>query len=314
MPKVELDGEQQFNLSLAIVGLVLREGSMSVLELSEHFSVSEASIERAVKAIANSEDLHRYETHFFVDQDLLDEGEVSFTPGLGNLTDAPTLTKKQASAIAAGLDYLASLPQFSQNRDLADLRQALGGSITKAKTTLDSSSGQLEVLRESILAKKQCRLDYLNQIGERTERLVDPLRLDFVGNRYYLRAWCHKNKDLRAFRLDRIVGVTRMSTATSLVSSRAEIPDEVYGSGQDQNLVQLRCKGPATELFWNFPLNKEPKLVDGFLVGEIRVGNLRALGRHVARYGSNAEVLGPELARTAVKEYALAALALQEDA
>jgi predicted DNA-binding transcriptional regulator YafY len=50
------------------------------------------------------------------------------------------------------------------------------------------------------------------------------------------------------------------------------------------------------------------------LVGEIRVGNLRALGRHVARYGSNAEVLGPELARTAVKDYALAALALQEQA
>lgn len=314
MPKVELDGEQQFNLSLAIVGLVLREGSMSVDELSEHFGVSGASIERAVKAIANSEDVHRYETHFYVDQDLLDQGEVSFTPGLGNLTDAPTLSKKQASAIAAGLDYLASLPQFAQNADLAELRVALGGSITKTTGTLDASNQFLEVLRQAILDKKQCRLDYLNQVGERTERLVDPMRLDFIGNRHYLRAWCHKNKDLRAFRLDRIVGVSRMSTATSLVSSRTEIPDEIYGLGQDQNLVQLRCKGPATELFWNFPLNNEPKLVDGFLTGEIRVGNLRALGRHVARYGSNAEVLGPAAARAAVGDYALSALAAQEGA
>lgn len=312
MPKVELDGEQQFNLSLAIVGLVLREGSMSVAELSEHFGVSVASIERAVKAIANSEDVHRYETHFYVDQDLLDQGEVSFTPGLGNLTDAPTLSKKQASAIAAGLDYLASLPQFAQNTDLSELREALGGSITKTTGVFDAANQFLDVLRQAILDKKQCRLDYLNQVGERTERLVDPMRLDFIGNRYYLRAWCHKNKDLRAFRLDRIVGVARMSTATSLVSSRTEIPDEIYGLGQDQNLVQLRCKGPATELFWNFPLNSEPKLVDGFLTGEIRVGNLRALGRHVARYGSNAEVLGPESARAAVREYALSALSTQE--
>lgn len=312
MPKVELDGEQQFNLSLAIVGLVLREGSMSVAELSEHFGVSVASIERAVKAIANSEDVHRYETHFYVDQDLLDQGEVSFTPGLGNLTDAPTLSKKQASAIAAGLDYLASLPQFAQNTDLSELREALGGSITKTTGVFDAANQFLDVLRQAIQDKKQCRLDYLNQVGERTERLVDPMRLDFIGNRYYLRAWCHKNKDLRAFRLDRIVGVARMSTATSLVSSRTEIPDEIYGLGQDQNLVQLRCKGPATELFWNFPLNSEPKLVDGFLTGEIRVGNLRALGRHVARYGSNAEVLGPESARAAVREYALSALSTQE--
>lgn len=313
MPKVELDGEQQFNLSLAIVGLVLREGVMSVAELSQHFNVSPVSIERAVRAIANSEDVHRYETHFYVDQDLLDQGEVSFTPGLGNLTDAPTLTKKQASAIAAGLDYLASLPQFAQNQDLAQLREVLGGSITTATTKPDGANQSLEVLRGAILDKKQCRLDYLNQLGERTERLVDPLRLDFVGNRYYLRAWCHKNKDLRAFRLDRVVGVTRMSTATSLVSSRSEIPDEVYGSGQDQNLVRLRCKGPATELFWNFPLHSEPKAVDGYLTGEIRVGNLRALGRHVARYGSNAEVLAPEQARAAVREYAMFALSKQEE-
>ena len=314
MPKVELDGEQQFNLSLAIVGLVIREGSMTVTELSEHFNVSEASIEKAVNAIANSEDVHRYETHFYVDQDLLDQGEVSFTPGLGNLTDAPILSRKQASAIAAGLDYLASLPQFDRNPDLESLREALGGSITSTKAKVDASNENLELLREAILAKKQCRLDYLNQLGERTERLVDPLRLDFIGNRYYLRAWCHRNKDLRAFRLDRIVGVTRMSTATSLVSSRVEIPDEIYGTGEDQNLVQIRCAGPATEIFWNFPVSKQPKLVGGFLVGEIRVGNLRALGRHIARYGANAQVLSPDSAKAAVRDYALAALEKQREA
>jgi proteasome accessory factor C len=59
-------------------------------------------------------------------------------------------------------------------------------------------------------------------------------------------------------------------------------------------------------------LNSEPKEVDGGLIGEIRVGNLRALGRHVARYGGDVLVLGPAEARQAVVDYAQSALAFQK--
>ena len=59
-------------------------------------------------------------------------------------------------------------------------------------------------------------------------------------------------------------------------------------------------------------MNSEPKEVDGGLIGEIRVGNLRALGRHVARYGGDVLVLGPAEARQAVVEYAQNALAVQK--
>ena len=67
MPKQELDGVELFNLSLSIVGTVLRDGDHSVKELAELFEVSEAAIKKAVLAVANSEDLKNYETHFYVD-------------------------------------------------------------------------------------------------------------------------------------------------------------------------------------------------------------------------------------------------------
>ena len=44
MPKQELDGVELFNLSLSIVGTVLRDGDKRVSDLAELFEVSEAAI------------------------------------------------------------------------------------------------------------------------------------------------------------------------------------------------------------------------------------------------------------------------------
>lgn len=311
MPKVELDGEEVFNLTMSVVGLVLKEGVMSVEELSKHFDVSPASILKAVRAITNSEDLGNYETHFYVDEDALDEGDVSFSQGQTRLSEPPALSSRQASAIAAGLDYLASLPQFAESRDLKELRTSLGGEITSTAPKAFGQSSDLTELRDALLAKTQLEIDYLNQLGERSSRVVDPLRIDFVGSRYYLRGYCHKNQGLRAFRVDRMASIQKLASPISEAALGVEIPEDVFEGGEDQHLVQIRCSSSASEIFWNFPLSSEPKEVEDGLIGEIRVGNLRALGRHVARYGGDVVVLGPAEARQAVVDYAQSALAFQ---
>jgi proteasome accessory factor C len=311
MPKVELDGEEVFNLTMSVVGLVLKEGVMSVEELSQHFDVSAASILKAVRAITNSEDLGNYETHFYVDEDALEEGDVSFSRGQARLTEPPVLSSRQMSAIAAGLDYLASLPQFAQSRDLEELRSAFGGDITTTAPKSFAKTDDLTLLRDALLAKTQLEIDYLNQVGERSSRVVDPLRIDFVGSRYYLRGYCHKNQGLRAFRVDRMARIQKLDSPISKEGQSVDIPEDVFEGGEDQHLVQIQCTKSASEIFWNFPLSREPQEVEGGLMGEIRVGNLRALGRHVARYGGDVLVIGPAEARQAVVDYAQNALAFQ---
>lgn len=311
MPRVELDGEEVFNLTLSIVGLVLKEGAMRIDELSEHFDVSSASILKAVRAITNSEDLENYATHFYVDDEALEQGEVSFSLGMGQLSEPPVLSRRQASAIAAGLDYLASLPQFAESKDLVQLRESLGGTITSTAPQSFGHSQELGILRGAILARTQLELDYLNQVGERNSRVVDPLRLDFLGSRYYLRAYCHKNQSLRSFRVDRMAKITNLDSVITQAGIEAEIPLDVFEGGSDQHLVKIRCTKSASEIFWNFPLNSEPQEVNGELEGEIRVGNLRSLGRHIARYGGQVKVLAPAEARAAVVEYSSGALEFQ---
>ena len=98
MPRQELDGVELFNLSLSIVGTVLRDGDQRVSDLAELFEVSEAAIIKAVMAVANSEDVKNYETHFYVDVDELAEGYVSLSQG-HVIAERATFALKEAAEL-----------------------------------------------------------------------------------------------------------------------------------------------------------------------------------------------------------------------
>ncbi len=309
MPKQELDSEELFNLALSIVGLVLRDGPMQVKELSEHFGFSEKTIVKAVKTIANSEDIGRFETHFYVDEELLDEGEVDFSAGRSALSEPPVLSKRQTTSLAAGLDFLAALPQFSQNSALAQVREIIGsGTQPITDLGLNEDQQRLEPLRSAILNKQQIVAQYVNQLGQKSSRAIDPLRIDFIGRRHYLRGWCHLKQELRSFRLDRIIDIEVTDQEITQQGSSASIPEEVFGALATELTVEITASSEASEIFWNFPSFDLKKEASGSTTGKIQVGNLQALGRHVSRYGGEVVVLAPQSARQAVSEFARLAM------
>ena len=311
MPKQELDGEELFNLALSIVGLVLRDGPHNTSELAEHFGYSEKTIKKAVLTIANSEDVGNFKTHFYLDDELLEEGEVDFSVAESNLTEPPVLSKRQATSLAAGLDYLASLPQFDQNKALAELREVIGGA-TSSVVSRASGSRELALLgqlQDALAAEVAVECEYVNQLGERAVRLIDPLRIDFIADKHYLRGFCHKNQEVRSFRLDRILKLELTDQPISDLARDAEIPEEVFGDGGSEISVKIAADPEAAEIFWNFPSYSNLTTKDGEIVGEILVGSLRALGRHITRYGGLVRVLEPAEAKAAVKAFAQAALA-----
>lgn len=313
MPKQELDGEELFNLALSIVGLVLRDGPHNTSELAEHFGYSEKTIKKAVLTIANSEDVGNFKTHFYLDDELLEEGEVDFSVAESNLTEPPVLSKRQATSLAAGLDYLASLPQFDQNKALAELREVIGGATS---SVMSRASGSRELpllgqLQEALAAELAVECEYVNQLGERAVRLIDPLRIDFIADKHYLRGFCHKNLEVRSFRLDRILKLELTNQPISDQARSAEIPEEVFGDRGSEISVKIAADPEAAEIFWNFPSYSNLTTKDGEIVGEILVGSLRALGRHITRYGGLVRVLEPAGAKAAVKAFAQAALAPQ---
>ncbi len=313
MPKQELDGEELFNLALSIVGLVLRDGPHNTSELSEHFGFSEKTIKKAVLTIGNSEDIGNFKTHFHLHDELLEEGEVDFWVGESNLTEPPVLSKRQATSLAAGLDYLASLPQFSENSALQELRGLIGGATSSVMSRVSGTREitHLAQLQQAIAEQVSVQCEYVNQLGDRAVRLIDPLRIDFVLDKHYLRGFCHKNQGVRSFRLDRVLQLELTNQKISAESLAMDIPEEVFGDGAREISVKIAADPEAAEIFWNFPSYSNLTNKDGEIVGEILVGSLRALGRHITRYGGMVRVLEPQEARAAVKAFAQAALVPQ---
>lgn len=310
MPKQEIDAAELFDLALSIVGLVLADGDQKVSDLASRFDVSEKVILKAVRAITDSEDLTKCVTHFHLNFEELEDGWVSFAKGSTNLVGPPTLSKRQLSSIAIGLDYLASLPQFSSNGALHALRQALKNAGPVPVTSIASNrlTEILQQIHDAIDAGKAISCDYRNQKGEQANRRIDPLLIELRGKKHYLRGWCHINQAVRSFRLDRIQNITITDDQISNQAKSATIPEEVFGGSADEQEIKIAAEPEAAEIFWNFPVSSEPTLENGRWVGKIRVGSLVGLPRHIVRFGGMVEVLEPKTARAMVREFAMQTL------
>lgn len=310
MPKQEIDAAELFDLALSIVGLVLSDGDQKVSELASRFDVSEKVILKAVRAITDSEDLTKCVTHFHLNFDELEDGWVSFAKGSTNLDGPPALSKRQLSAIAIGLDYLASLPQFASNKALHELRQALKNAGPVPVTSIASNrlTEILQQLHDAIENGKTISCDYRNQKGEQANRRIDPLLIELRGKKHYLRGWCHVNQAVRSFRLDRIQNIAITQDDITKQARTATIPEEVFGGSVDEQEIKIAAEPEASEIFWNFPVAVEPVLEGGRWVGKIRVGSIAGLPRHIVRFGGMVEVLEPKSAREIVRDFALETL------
>jgi len=69
------------------------------------------------------------------------------------------------------------------------------------------SSATVVALGEAVHAGRRVRLRYEAASGEETERALDPYGLVFLGGRWYAAGHCHLRRDLRIFRLDRILTI-----------------------------------------------------------------------------------------------------------
>lgn len=63
-----------------------------------------------------------------------------------------------------------------------------------------------ENILKCVAQKRILQMEYYTQYRDvKSHREVDPLGIFFMGNKWYMIAWCHTRKDYRNFRLDRIM-------------------------------------------------------------------------------------------------------------
>jgi len=313
----KFDDTDRFNLMLALTGLLVDGTEYTVEELIEHFKVPKKELIKAIRMISFTDLMKsNQDGSYFVNSDDLKDGYVSIQYTFNQAIDeVPRLSSRQASALSAGLVYLGSLPGLVDNAEIEELKRilALGSHSDKKETVLIEGGfrdSDLVTLRDAIAAGVSITCDYLNLKGETTlNRVMEPLRIDAQGEVFYLRAWCPINLGVRSFRLDRMRNALPTQIPISKAALEAELVDEIYTAAETDTVVTLEVDPEAYSLIFDFKPVEEPENVSKTVKRfKIQVGDVRNLGRVIARFGGAARVIAPETARTAVRDFALNAL------
>jgi proteasome accessory factor C len=320
MPKLtsSLSGEDRYNFMISLAGYLIRQdGPVEIRQVSEVFSLGEDVVKSALSTLnlASAKFEGRPEDLFFdVDQDLLEDGIISFSR-IDSIEDAPKLSTRQASAISAGLQYLASIPEFSNHdeiKELIDLLAQATGSNTSGSLEVQQSSidADFSLVRQAIVAGQAIACEYINTKGELRQREIEPLALTSSGAHWYLFGYCPEHREGRNFRLDRMRSVRILDREVSTEAKAVEPAERATYVAEDTDTeVLVEVTPEAFSLIAESQTVNEPReMSEGTMRATIRVGHLPNLGRIISRYGGAARVLEPQAARDAVRAYALRVL------
>lgn len=307
-------------LLLALVPYVLDRGEVSVADAARQFRRSEEDIVRAVHLIACAgipgENLaYSHLDLFDIDWELLENEHIITFWNTVTLDHSPRFSAREASALIAGLQYLASHPAYSGRTDVDEvLRKIKRGSSGGKESTIAVSRPAAEKFRQSlndaITAGVSVRMVYHNTAGESGERTIDPLVLESRDALWYVRAWCHHRQALRTFRVDHIESLELtqhpQGDHASLID---DISPELFRPSDNDITVTIECSRSALPLIADYlPRGfREPPGEDPLTL-EIAFAHYGSLTRFVGRYSRFVTVVAPASARRTVWEFAQRAL------
>jgi predicted DNA-binding transcriptional regulator YafY len=165
-----------------------------------------------------------------------------------------------------------------------------------------------EKVGSALLHRKRLFITYQARgTNEVTEREVSPQRLMHYRENWYLDAWCHLRKALRAFSVDAIRRAEILEKPAREVSEKTldAVLGAGYGifSGRKLHWAKLRFTPERARWVsceqWH-PRQKGKFEEDGSFLLEIPYADTRELTMDILKYGPDVEVLGPQALRSEV--------------
>ena len=312
-------------LLLSLVPYVLDRHEVSVEEAAAHFQRTDTDIVRAVELIAcagvpGDSRAYSHLDLFDIDWDLFEsERRITFWNTVA-LDQKPQFSAKEASALIAGLQYLAVHPAYAGRTDVQELTQKLrAGSASGANDRLrvvnSAAEQRLEALGQAIDSGMSVTMTYHNKRGESRERRIDPLRLESRDHLWYIRAYCHTRNALRTFRVDHMDNVVVGPIAQDRhEGAEASFAHSLFEPSANDVMVTLECASEALPLIADYlPRGFKAPAGATTVTLDVPFAHYGSLTRFVAGFPGVVKVLGPESAIAAVRKFAETALAAYQE-
>lgn len=164
---------------------------------------------------------------------------------------------------------------------------------------------RISELQYAILNKHRIMFDYFNSELQKTERVIEPLRLVFKSHAWYIAGYCRLREDIRIFRLSRVKHLQVMPEIFE-----RELPSDYSFVSEDReecSTPPLRLKfSPeiAHRVYDEFQENQVTLCKDGNYYVTVQYELNNWTFHYLLSFGKYVEIVEPEIARIMLKERA----------
>ncbi|MDE6434761.1 MAG: YafY family transcriptional regulator [Lachnospiraceae bacterium] len=160
---------------------------------------------------------------------------------------------------------------------------------------------KFELLKSAVVHCKCARITYANSYEEIGERTIQPLKLSFKGQAWYLKAYCMEKQDFRIFKLTRILDLEILDE-TFLPRSFPE--KEILPSPYNQITLRF-SKEVAYRVYDEFNIEQIKRQENGDLLVSARLPEDNWFVGFLLSFGTRVEVIEPAYLREVLAEQAL---------
>ncbi len=281
--------------------LLMERGSMTAGELAKRFEVSTRTIYRDVGVLS--------EAGIPVYTDKGKGGGIRILPDF--VLDKSLLSVREQEQILSSLESLDAVGG-AEVKGILEKLGALFGKTRASFLEVDFSNWEKDgaqkeafsLLKDAVLSRREILFDYYGMNGETRKRRVQPVKLYFKGQAWYVYAYCLEKEDWRFFKMKRMrdIVVTDRSFDREPVFKKEEEntkPAPVY----EKTILSFR-KEAGFRVFDDFPPEWVKREEDGSftVAGEMAVGKWMA--DFLLSYGELVYIHEPLSLQNQIKERA----------
>lgn len=242
--------------------------------------------------------------------------------GIVHIRDAEFMTRPLRISAREGVALIVALRTLRASATGSELT-VIDSALAKLESAVgDSASPHVDVVLDEVdptihqtivhalTAGKRIDMTYATATSDQqTDRQVDPRRLFTEQGKLYLEAWCLKAKDLRFFRLDRVVAarVTDVDAEDHDVRGR-DLSDGFFTVGDETPYVLVDLSPRAHWLTEYYQVDLLEQADDGTWRAKLYGADWSWLRRLVLRNAGSVTVIEPATLRAQVVEDARLAL------
>lgn len=298
----------QINRLFEMIYILLGKKMTTAQELAEHFEVSVRTIYRDLDTLSSA-GIPIYASQgkgggiSLLDNYVLDKSVLSEREQNEILYALQSLSITQAPEAKVVLAKLSSL--FNKSRtNWIEVDFSPWGSDEKR-------TSQFTIIKDAILNRRMIEFNYFSSSGEKSIRRVEPVKLVFKVNAWYLKAFCLTRNTYRTFKITRMSEV--LMTQEVFPERDPEEPPENTETQKNRKWIPVCLKISAEgayRVYDEFAEKDITKNQDGSFTVTASLPENKWLIRYLLSFGADIEVLAPqnirdmlrsELAEIAVK-------------